>query len=218
MPLMNQQYIENQSTMGYKLFLPKSYDGNNAQESFPLILLLHGIKKRGNDLSLLDSYGILSIAEQNEDFPYILVVPQCPPDTFWPENRNMVLGVLNQVTTGHRVDRKRVYLTGFSMGGNGVWDLAANTRGLFAAAAPLAGWYDANAAEQLVTTPIWAFHGEDDDIVPCSKTEEMVQAVIRAGGAPKFTTYPGLKHPIMVEVYGNPKLYEWFSIHELPEA
>ena len=38
------------------------------------------------------------------------------------------------------VDRRRVYLTGHSMGGHGTWHLAANDPDRFAAVAPSAGW------------------------------------------------------------------------------
>lgn len=199
-------------SMGYKLYLPSHYDDiQSANKTFPLLLFLHGIRKRGDDLRLLDNYGLTDIAGKLENFPFIVVAPQCPADTFWPENRNLVLGLLDQVRNDYRVDRQRVFLTGFSMGGNGVWDLAANSENVFAAAVPLAGWYDTSAAIQFKSIRIWAFHGEDDDVVPISKTEEMVSAIKDAGGTPRFTRYPGLKHSIMEETYTKLELYKWLE-------
>jgi predicted peptidase len=212
MPVIDQHYNIGLATMGYKLFLPEHY-GNLTAEAFPLLLFLHGIKRRGSDLRRLDGYGLLGIAERREHFPYVLVVPQCPEGAFWPENRDLVLGVLEQVAHTYRVDRSRMYLTGFSMGGNGVWDLAANTEGVFAAAAPLAGWYDPNAAARLRSTPIWAFHGEDDDTVPIDGSVEMIQAIAEAGGTPKFTKLPNRDHAIMDVTYERPELWEWFLMH-----
>lgn len=97
------------------------------------------------------------------------------------------------------------------MGGNGVWDLAANSENVFAAAVPLAGWYDTSAAMRLKSIRIWAFHGEDDDVIPISKTEEMVSAIKDAGGTPRLTRYPGLKHSIMEETYTKLELYKWLE-------
>jgi predicted peptidase len=208
MPVSNYYFTQEHSSMGFKLFLPNNYNDHEDQ-SFPLILFLHGIKRRGNDLSLLDDYGLLEVADQSVNFPYIVVAPQCPSDTYWPENRLIVLSLLNQILEKYQVDQNSIYLTGFSMGGNGVWDLAAKDEGLFAAAVPVSGWYEANAAIRLCTMPIWAFHGENDDIVSISSSETMVNAITEAGGAPLFTRYPGLTHNVMHETYTNPQLYDW---------
>lgn len=206
--ILNRYFQGHKNSMGYKLFLPHLYE-DLQDTSFPLILFLHGVRKRGSDLHLLDGYGLTHIAEQSENFPCIVVAPQCPSDTVWPEHRDTVLHLLSEVIEQFRVDRQSVYVTGFSMGANGVWDLAANTEGVFAAAVPLAGWYEPQAASRLTSIPIWTFHGEDDDDVPISKTEEIVNAIKNAGSTPKFTRYPGFKHFIMDVTYTNPELYKW---------
>ena len=212
MPIIDQHYSNSRANMGFKLFLPEQY-GSPTMGPFPLLLFLHGIKRRGSDLRLLDGYGLLGIAERREHFPYLLIAPQCPEATFWPEHRDLVLGIVEQVSQAYRVDRSRVYLTGFSMGGNGVWDLAANTEGVFAAAAPLAGWYDPTSAARLRSTPVWAFHGEDDDTVPIAGSVEMIRAIAEAGGTPSFTKLPNHGHAIMDVTYERPELWGWFLLH-----
>jgi predicted peptidase len=57
--------------------------------------------------------------------------------------------------------------------------------------------------------PIWAFHGAKDPIVPLAKGQEMVEAVKRGGGSPKFTIYPDADHDSWTETYNNPELYSW---------
>ncbi len=215
MSTTNQSFSKNSIKMGYKLFVPVEYE-KLKNDSFPLFLFLHGIKKRGVDLSLLDGYGLLNVAEQTAGFSYIVAAPQCPADTYWPENRMTVMELLDEVIRNYRVDQSRIYLTGFSMGGNGVWDLAAKTKGIFAAAVPIAGWYETSEVGHLTSTPIWVFHGEDDDIVPISASESMVNAIMGIGGEPKFTRYPGLdhSHSVMIETYTNPELYIWLESHK----
>jgi len=57
--------------------------------------------------------------------------------------------------------------------------------------------------------PIWAFHGEEDDVVSIQGTEEMVKLLTSIGGNVRFTSYPALKHNVMRETYNNLELYEW---------
>jgi len=60
---------------------------------------------------------------------------------------------------------------------------------------------------------VWAFHGAKDNIVPLSKSEEMVDAVKRSGGDAKLTVYPDANHDSWTETYDNPAVYEWLLGH-----
>ncbi|XEC96306.1 prolyl oligopeptidase family serine peptidase [Paenibacillus tarimensis] len=210
MTIINQVFdreVMIKANIGYKLFLPKHYDSN---KWYPLILFLHGIKKRGTDIRVLDHYGLIKAVSSDEDFPFIVLAPQCPPLVSWPAVRHEVMGLLEHVTTQYSVDKKKIYLTGFSMGAHGVWDLIVNCPDHFSAAAPIAGWYEGEAAK-LVKTPVWVFHGEEDDVVSISGSFTMVNALKEAGKEVVFTSYPGLKHEhdVMDITYANPELYRW---------
>ena len=62
--------------------------------------------------------------------------------------------------------------------------------------------------------PIWAFHGGKDDVVPVSATEKLVAAIKAAGGDPKLTIFPDLKHNSWDAAYRTQKLGEWFLQHK----
>ncbi|RXZ78817.1 phospholipase [Paenibacillaceae bacterium] len=205
-----QQTIQVKTNMGYNLFIPDHYD---AQKEWPIILFLHGIKRRGADPSMLNHYGLLKIAENSPDFNFLVLAPQCPALAYWPAVRHEVLALLDQVMADYRVDEKKVYLTGFSMGGHGAWDLAAHASHRFAAAAPLSGWFEKEAVDR-IDVPIWAFHREDDDTVTIDGSIQMVEALQEAGKEVKFTSYPGIAHAIMEETYGNPDLFAWLLSKE----
>lgn len=198
--------------IGYKLFVPQQYD---SIKSWPLIVFLHGIKKRGSDISVLDNYGLLKYAMNNPEFPFLVLAPQCPSNAYWPVVRNEVICLINQVQSDYSVDRRKVYVTGFSMGGNGAWDLAVYTSGIFSAAVPIAGWYEKEAAS-LINIPVWAFHGEDDDVVPLSGSTDMVSAMKDTGKEVELTRYPGMKHEheVMNITFSNPELYKWLLSKE----
>ncbi|MBM7568946.1 hypothetical protein [Paenibacillus sacheonensis] len=106
--------------IGYKLFVPDHYDGSRP---WPIIVFLHGIKKRGSDIGLLDNYGLLKSAAGTREFPFLVLAPQCPAHSYWPAVRHEVLALLDGTMSEYNVDPAAVYLTGFSMGGNGASEL-----------------------------------------------------------------------------------------------
>ncbi|MBI5773934.1 MAG: alpha/beta fold hydrolase [Verrucomicrobia bacterium] len=203
----------------YLLFLPRGYDAKSRQR-WPLLLFLHGAGERGANLKLVAKYGPPKIAPHQPGFPFILVSPQCPARTMW--DPDALLALLDDVTARHRVDRRRVYLTGMSMGGFGAWRLAIAEPQRFAAVVPICGGGDvlpiflAEPAREraLRTLPVWAFHGACDEVVPLAESERMVQALRQAGATDvRLTVYPDAGHDSWTETYDNPKLYEWLMSH-----
>lgn len=95
------------------------------------------------------------------------------------------------------------------MGGYGVWDLAINNPQTFAAIVPLSSGGQISKAEQLKDTPIWAFHGALDDIVPVDQMSRMIHAVEQYQSNIKLTIYPDLGHDIMDCTLNKQELYTW---------
>ena len=60
------------------------------------------------------------------------------------------------------------------------------------------------------------FHGVKDSTIPIERSKQMVEAMKRNGGDPKFTTYPEAKHDAWTETYANPQLYEWLLQQKRP--
>ncbi len=109
------------------------------------------------------------------------------------------------------VDTNRLYVTGISMGGYGVWEMTERWPSLFAAAVPLAGAGDPSRAAALVHLPVWAFHGSADAAVPVSGSRDMIAAIRQVGGSPCYTEYAGQGHAIWntERVYANSALLAW---------
>lgn len=200
-------------TINYQLFLPHHYEAQNVKK-YPLIIFLHGNKKRWDDITVLNDYGLTWIAENKKDFQFIVATPQCPATSNWSLESESVIALTKEIMSKYKVDFECIYLTGFSMGGNGAWDLAYKAPELFSAIVPISGWFDVEKAHSLKEMPFWVFHGDEDDIVPIQRSDEMVKALTSIQGNIRYTTYPGLKHFIMNETYGNPELYEWLLKHK----
>lgn len=187
------------------------------------MLFLHGSGERGTDLELLKLYGIPRVLLEGADFPFIVVSPQCPPHTVWANELDALRALVDNVIQEHRVDRTRIYLTGLSMGGNGAWHLAADHPFLFAAVVPICGWANPylgfpERIQILKDVPVWAFHGEKDDVVPIKGSQELVDVLIAHDGNVRFTIYPDAAHDSWTETYANPELYEWLLRQKLSRA
>ncbi len=195
----------------YLLYVPEDYD--SAQDEWPLLVFLHGLGERGPDINLLKKHGPPKLIEQGKQFPFIVLSPQCPANSWWTYEIAEVLALIDEICQTYKVDRKRIYLTGLSMGGYGTWAIAATNPDRFAAIAPICGGGFTFIAPNLKDIPVWAFHGADDRAVPLKKSQEMVDAVNRAGGKAKLTIYPKTKHDSWTRTYNNKKLYEWFLSH-----
>ncbi|MWV47373.1 prolyl oligopeptidase family serine peptidase [Paenibacillus sp. HJL G12] len=206
--------ITKKVSMDYLLHLPEGYD-RDGDQTWPVILFLHGSGERGSNVELVKAHGVPHIVDQDPAFPFIVISPQCPDHSDWNAEKEAVMAALDEVMHTYQADPTRVYLTGLSMGGYGTWQLAAEHPGRFAAAVPVCGGGNPSRADTLKETPIWAFHGAKDDVVPLSESEVMTQAVQAVGGDVKLTIYPEADHNSWTETYDNQKVYDWLLEHSL---
>ncbi len=113
------------------------------------------------------------------------------------------------------IDEQRVYITGLSMGGYGTWDALARYPGKFAAAIPICGGGDPAQAEHMLGTPIWVFHGDEDNAVPVRRSREMVAVLRELGDSPIYTEYEGVGHNSWSETYANRVVWDWLFSQRL---
>ena len=198
----------------YLLYLPKGCA--ESDKRWPLVLFLHGAGERGDRLDLVKKHGPPMLVEKGKAFPFILVSPQCPRDGWWTKETAMLADLLDEVVAKHRVDIDRVYVTGLSMGGMGTWALAAAQPQRLAAIAPICGGGDPKTAERIKHLPVWAFHGARDRVVPLKATQDMIDALKRAGAEPKLTVYPNAGHNSWTAAYNDKQLYEWLLSQKRP--
>ncbi|MBS1704399.1 MAG: dienelactone hydrolase family protein [Armatimonadetes bacterium] len=198
-----------EQTGNYLLYLPKDY--GKTDKHFPLLIFLHGAGERGDDLDKVKVHGPPRYVNEGQEFPFIIVSPQCPENRWWdPLN---VLTLLTEIEMNYRVDVDRVYLTGLSMGGFGTWALGAMYPDKFAALAPICGGGEPRMTMTLGGMPIWAVHGRQDGAVAFVEGESMVNAAAKNGANVKFTIYTDGGHDVWTTTYSNPKFYEWLLSH-----
>ncbi len=202
-----QQMVEAESSDGlpYTVTLPQGYSAEG--DASPLLLFLHG-----GDRSNTRHHPAKYAAQSDIDFPFVVLAPHCTGSCSWRTTDFDEL--LGQVMGDHNVDRSRVYLTGYSMGGNGSWNLLSRSPQWFAAAAPIAGWGDAGAICAASEVPVRAYHSDDDSVIDYERSVEMVSALEACPGEAELITLHGVDHASWIPTFNDPEFYAWLLEHE----
>lgn len=193
----------------YMQYIPPNAD---TTKKMPLIILLHGSGEAGDDPYAVLANGPWRYAATHPDFPFIILGPQMPRDGEWRPDQ--LEDWLQQVEKTVPVDKRRIYLTGLSRGGQGTWDFAMRYPHHFAAIAPISGYSDINQPCRLKGLPVWAFHGANDTTVPVEWERFMVEAAKACGVKVRYTVYPDTGHDAWTRTYADPALYAWLMDHK----
>ena len=209
--------VTEEISLNYLLDLPEDYE-ENSDKKFPLLLFLHGMGERGNDLSMLYTNGIPKLIAEGTKFPFITVMPQCPETSFWTEESKSLKKLIDDLIENYNVDKNRIYITGLSMGGYGTYEMLARYPDLFAAAIPICGGIGSMHTPMnlllLKDIPLWIFHGKIDDVVPVKESEDIYKALTSIDAEDlHITIYPDLKHDSWTRTYDNHEVYDFLLRH-----
>lgn len=199
--------------LAYVVYVPRDYTPDRA---WPCIVFLHGSGESGTDGQKQIAQGIgTNILWNAARWPAIVIMPQKPSSqVLWDKHTGAVMSALADVKARYRIDPDRTALTGLSQGGHGVWTIGAAHPEVWSALAPVCGFVDSNRASgdaaaiaaKVKDIPVWAFHGQADDVVLPAQTERMVEALKAAGSQPKLTLYPGVNHGSWDRAYAEAEL------------
>jgi predicted esterase len=214
----------------YQVYLPEEWRRDD-RKLWPVILFLHGRGERGSEGMWQTQIGLpQAIRDHPERWPFIVVMPQCAIDRYWTDHDMlaMAMSTLDQETEEFHGDPSRTYLSGLSMGGYGAWELARQHPTRWAAIALAAGgifwsyaperWQQASLlpgeyAQAVGHTPVWLFHGAEDNVVAPRQDELLYSALKTAGGRVRLWVYQGLKHDCWTRAYGELELPRWLLLH-----
>jgi predicted peptidase len=228
------------TTYKYQVFVPDTW---TPRQKWPVILFLHGAGERGDDGLQETDVGIGTAIRSNRGtMPAIVVMPQCRKDVWWmqPPMDELAIATLNAAIKEFHGDVRRTYLTGLSMGGYGSWYLAEKYAGKFAALIIICGgirppaaalkaepelvkWTPADApksyadaAAKVGNTPVWIFHGAEDDSVPVIESQRMYAAMKAIETDVHYTEFHGMGHAVWDKAYDEPELFPWLFSKSLP--
>ena len=216
------------ATIPYRFAAPKSVE---QEKKYPLVILFHGAGERGtNNVSQLvhGATDLLNYMREKKIEAYF-IAGQCPAgkqwvDTPWSqlshtmpekpsESMALMIELIEKTMKEHQVDRNQVLVTGISMGGYGTWDIVQRHPDWFAAAMPCCGGGDATLAWKIRDVPIWAFHGDQDTVVPFKRSRDMVAALWAVDGKIRYREYPGVGHNCWAPTYADwDNVLSWFFV------
>jgi len=194
----------------YSVYVPKDYD---AKKSYPLVFFLHG---GGKGRSHPDQGKRNMVSDRLKDnkrttdagysrhvpgfFGYILVSP-VKPIAIW--KATVFARLYADIKSKVSIDENRVYVTGFSMGGQGTWRVACGNEGSYKIAAmmPLGAW-GCNHVKRGTTpqtcktlkTAVWVLHCPLDHVSKISEQLALFHSHLKCGGYGRFTMIPGKGH------------------------
>ena len=226
-----EHFISEGDTLNYRILVPKDF---SKSEKYPLVLVLHGAGERGdnNEAQLVHGSNVFLNEENRDNYPAIVIFPQAPKDDYWAKvevrrdtmpytfdfknkdkptkSMDMVMKMMDSVTSEKFVDKNRVYVGGLSMGGMGTYEILYKKPDMFAAAFAICGGADPEiAADYAKGLNIWIFHGEKDDIVPPRLSKMMAREINHHGGNAKLSLYPDDNHNSWDSAFSEPYFLEW---------
>jgi predicted peptidase len=228
-------FIHNGDTLRYRMLKPLHYD---AHKEYPLIVVLHGSGERGNnnEAQLIHGGDMFLKDSVRKENNAIVIFPQCPTDSSWSplhpkrDSAGKFIGLMfdGQATTpgllvkalvddfkaNHKVDSKRIYIGGLSMGGFGTFWLLATYPDMWAAAFPICGGGQVDKAEKFKKVPVWIFHGGSDPVVPVQFSRDYYKALKDLGAEVKYNEYPGVGHNSWDNAFAEPTLIPWLLSHK----
>ena len=193
-----------QTYQPYSLKLPQGYD---ATQTYPALVFLHG--SGGDEQGLLD--------QDRSDNRFIEVAPFGRDKYFAyaaPESQTDIVEALDAAATTFPIDRDRVIIGGFSMGGYGALRAFYENPGLYKGVAVFAGhpnlaneWLGDGHVNFLEPEnlavfkdiPVFIYHGEKDAALPYALVVELAEKLTQAGAKVTFSGSPTNGH-----VYQDP--------------
>ena len=160
----------------------------------PLLIYLHGAGERGKNFDHIYRHGIPKLIKEGRDINAVVLFPQCPGPFIWNNMVKELKAVIDAVVAEYGISKDRIVLTGSSMGGYGTWEMAMCYPEIFAAIAPVAGGGVVWRTGKLSRTPVLAYHGEIDSVVPVSQSEVMVYYTNCYGGTAELHVLEGKEH------------------------
>ncbi len=230
---------------GYYVYIPEDYVSGT--ETYPLIVYLHGSGERGNssnnpdelNKAIIHGPGKLIHAGKWASNSRVIIVSAQTEGGAW--NPGQLKDFLSYLLDVYKVDAKRVYLTGVSMGAYGIYEYLGvyGASANIAAVIPICGGVprgfslnNSEFATRLATTPLWAFHGDADDAVSYRQSVDIVSAInASAPRVPaKVTIFPHVGHDSWTMTYDDSgrgkesadfapfeqNVFDWLLQHSIP--
>lgn len=187
----------------YIVSVPEGYTKENTH---PTIIFLHGA-----DGSNTKHHPMKYAMKASIHFPFIVIAPSCNSGCSWSSVD--LKGLLDQASSKYSIDRNRVFLIGYSMGGAGTWANLKKMPDILAAAVPMApaGGTTTGLCE-VSNVSVRVYHGTAD--YGYDRSVKMVEALKSCGAKhAELVSLKGQGHGIWPGILSDASIYEWLLKH-----
>jgi poly(hydroxyalkanoate) depolymerase family esterase len=169
------------------------YAPSGIEKDRPLIIQMHGYnqdaayqKNAAKWESVADTGRFVVVFPNGENKSW---------DISGDKDLNFIKAIINEMNNKYGIDKKRVYVSGFSMGGMMSYHVANKMGDMIAAIAPVSGGGGVNSPKRAM--PIMHTHGTSDDVVNYNSTVNTVKSWVSAqkcsSNSQKIKPYPTTK-------------------------
>jgi len=157
--------------VGQVLYAVSVPDGYRPSTPAPLVLVLHPGGERPRHYGAQFTRRLVEPGLRQ--LKPIMIAPDCPARD-WSDAgcEKSAMTLVDEAMRAYNIDRKRVLVVGYSMGGRGTWYMAAKHPDLFTAAIPMAASTRELAVDQLGRQPTYVIHSRADEVVPFDPAEK----------------------------------------------
>jgi predicted peptidase len=199
-------------------YLLRPRTSTEADESPPLLCFLHGYDE-GAPLDIFDALSrhgpFRSLNQSTYKDRFVIVAPQLPVrGDLWNRYADTVGRIVLDEAKRFACDLRRLYLTGFSFGGNGVFDLSFAQTGIWAALWPVD---PTRVPTRLITIPIWLSLGEISRLQAPSFIRILgLESAEIATSADKVWSDAGEDHvATATQAYNEERVYRWLLCKQI---
>ena len=200
--------ISNKKAFKYYLYTP-----NKQKQNLPVLLFLHGIGERGNNLSDIEKYALPKYLKQGLELPYIMIAPQCSKNNFWDYHLRDIEKILEIERKKLNFDKNNIFVLGSSMGAYGAWNYIIQRPNIFKGIISVAGGIMLQIKENLEKIKdksILIYHGDNDDIIDVNQSIETYNKLKSIGATNiKLKIIKGDNHYLTSHAFKDRYLYEW---------
>lgn len=199
-------FVENDIQIPYRFLTPKN---NLVNQKYPLVITFHNSTRIGNDNeNQLEPFAKIWLRDEiYEKYPCYVVAPQFNKrSTNYEMNEqgiqiskpsNEVFALLKLIKNLEKqypnIDKNRIYLIGYSMGGSTAQNLMNLNPNTFAAVVSVAAVPDLSNLNKIKDKNIWLIHGKQDDENPYIGSVELYNKLSTNKNL-IFTTFTHLHH------------------------
>jgi len=215
-------FVENEITIPYRFLTPKN---NLINQKYPLVITFHNSTRIGNDNeNQLEPFAKIWLRDEiYEKFPCYVVAPQFKKrSTNYEIDKDGIqvskpsdevfalLKLIKDLKKEYpNIDKNRIYLIGYSMGGSTAQNLMNLSPNTFAAIVSVASVPDFSNLIKIKDKNIWLIHGKNDDENPYIGSVQLFDK-LSSNKNLTFTTFNNLNHNnIVIPFLVTDEIHKW---------